>query len=202
MSSTEAKIRALLFSPSKENQNLGWLLDKIQNEGKIKRTLEAEQAPLLRQLAGWTIEKLLLAKRIVCNDKNAAQIHIKNLPNLNSLSCQKHPQLLTFRISNCPNLEHLYCSNDDALESLRVENCPQLTYISCVNNQLSNLQIEAPQLMHIYAASNQLKHFDISSFPKLVGLDVAQNPIKTLKVSALQEQNFRTNLASFTKVIT
>ena len=202
MSSTESKIRALLFSPSKENQNLGWLLDKVQYGGKIKRTLEAEQAALLPQRAGWTIEKLLLAKRIVCNDKNASQIHIKNLPTANSLSCQKHPQLLTFRISNCPNLEHLYCSNDDALESLTIENCPKLTYISCVNNQLINLKIEAPELTYLYAASNQLKHFDISSFSKLVGLDVAENPIKTLKVSAYQKQHFRVNLSSFTKMIT
>jgi Leucine-rich repeat (LRR) protein len=202
MSSTETKIRALLFSPSKENQHLGWLLDKIQNAGKIKRMLEAEQAGLLRQRAGWTIEKLLLAKRVICNDKNASQIHIKNLPTVNSLSCQKHPQLLSFRISNCPNLEHLYCSNDNALESISIENCPNLTYISCINNQLSNLKIEAPELTHLYAASNQLKHFDISVFSKLVGLDIAENPIKTLKVSADQKQNFRVNLSSFTKVIT
>jgi Leucine-rich repeat (LRR) protein len=202
MSSTENKIRALLFSPSKENQKLGWLLDKIQNEGKIKRALEAEQADLLRQTAGWTIEKLLLAKRVVCHDQNASQIHIKNLPNVNSLSCQKHPQLLTFRISNCPNLEQLYCCNNNALESLSVENCPKLIYISCINNQLTDLKIEAPELTHLYAASNQLKRFSIVPFPKLVGLDVTQNPIKKLKVSALQKQNFHPNLEPSTKVIT
>ncbi|CAA6804190.1 MAG: Unknown protein [uncultured Aureispira sp.] len=201
MNSTEAKIRTLLFSPSKENQNLGWLLDKIQNKGKLKRIWEAEQASLLRQRAGWTIEQLLDAKRIVCNDKNATQMHIKDLPNVNSLSCQKHPQLLSFRISNCPNLEHLYCCNDDALESLVIENCPRLTYISCINNQLNNLQIEAPELSYLFAASNQLKQFDVTPFPKLIGLDVTQNPIETLKVSLAQQQNFHPNLAAFTKII-
>lgn len=201
MSSTENKIHTLLFSPSKENQNLGWLLDKIQNEGKIKRALEAEQANLLRQTAGWTIEKLFQAKKIVCHDQNASQIHIKNLPNVNSLSCQKHPQLLTFRISNCPNLEHLYCCNDNALESLSVENCPKLIYISCINNQLTDLEVEAPELTHLYAASNQLNHFDVTLFPKLVGLDVSKNPIETLKVSPQQQENLHPNIDASTKVI-
>jgi Leucine-rich repeat (LRR) protein len=202
MSSSKAKIRALLFSPSKENQNLGWLLDKVQYGGKIKRALESEQADLLRQTAGWSIEQLLQAKRIVCNDKKAAQIHIKDLPNLTSLSCLKHPQLLTFRVSNCPNLEKVYCCNDNALESLRIEKCPRLTYISCLENQVTNLQVEAPELTYIYAASNQIKHFDVTPFPKLLGLDFTKNPIETLKVSAAQQVNLRPNLESYTEIIT
>ncbi len=202
MSPTEAKIRALLFSPSKENQNLAWLLDNVQNQGKIKKALEAEQADLLRQTAGWTIERLLQAKRVVCHAKKATQIHIKNLPNVTSLSCLKHPELLTFRVSNCPNLENLYCFKNDALESLSIEKCTRLTYISCIENQLSDLQIEAPELTYLYAASNQLKHFDAAPFSKLFGLDFTKNPIKTLKVTLAQQQDLHPNLEPFTRVIT
>ncbi|WP_052598553.1 hypothetical protein [Aureispira sp. CCB-QB1] len=201
MRSIEKKIRSLLFSSSKETQDLGWLLDKSQNHGRVKQALEVEHADLLRQTASRAIEELLLATHIVCNQKNTTQIHVKNLPNVRSLSCQKHHQLRNFHISNCPNLTYLYCCNNDHLNQLNVEQCPSLIYLSCVNNQLNQLQIEAPLLTHLYATSNHLSHFDLSPYHKLFGLDFTKNPLQTLKMTPLQKTTLRPSLETFTQII-
>lgn len=202
MDSISKKIQALLTSPSRENQVLGWLLDKTQNKGRIRESLVQEHADLLNPTSGWTIETLIGAKQVVCNYKITRQIHIKNLPLMNSFSCQKHVQLQSLRISNCPKLEHLHCCYNENLKSLIIDNCPKLLYLNCEKNQLSSLSItNAPKLIHLYATNNQLDTFDLSLFPDLFTAQFTKNPIQTLKVSFEQYEHLNPRVETFTKVI-
>lgn len=198
----EEKILRLLHAPSKEHQQLGWILDKMQNQGKIKQRLEKEYANLLAQSSGGTIEELFQAKRIIYHQPTAKIIQVQQLPNINTLSCQKHRQLQEFLISDCPNLEYLYCFANPQLVRLTIRNCPNLLYLSCINNQLIELHLEeTPKLVHLYAYSNQLTTFDVSRYPQLFGLDFTKNPMQQLIVTVAQQEKLRPRIERDTQLI-
>jgi len=89
-------------------------------------------------------------------------------------------------------LEEIILPNQE-LTLLTVLNCPNLKEINVRNNQLTKLELNAPELQEIIAGQNELSTLDLSNCQKIKKLIIPDNPslteIKGLNLATINSIN-------------
>lgn len=132
------------------------------------------------------IEAFINMKQFTCNNNYFPELTIKNLPNLEILSCgtNKTTKLTLVGLSG---LKRLFC-NENELSYLDLKECPNIEVINCCFNSLWGMDISAcTKLRELYCYENKLNSLDLKHCAGFEQLWAGYNHLYNLEISNLKK---------------